>query len=88
MAANRTTSNKRPLGRAQFVVQADHETLAVHLDRQGFRRLLQTLEQLAETGDRQDFEQSGRQQQGLGDAAPQDVSVGKLTFHIDDASGH
>lgn len=80
-----TTSKKDALGRAEFIVSADEETLDVVLDRQGFRRLVQTLEQLAERGERQDFGISGRQGKGRnGAASRKSLVLTKLTFHIDD----
>ena len=73
-------------GKARFELGRGGKTLAVHVDRQGFRRLVETLERLAETGERQMFEKSGRRSSGAktsrsvdGNAAPD-----KLVFHIDD----
>ena len=62
MASGAATARSRqePAGRANFEIELDQRTLAIHLDRAGFRRLLQTLERLAETGETQAFERSGR----------------------------
>lgn len=51
---------KVPRGKARLELQPNGQDLAVQLDRPGFRRLLQTLERLAETGEDQTFEKSGR----------------------------
>lgn len=70
-------------GRAQFLVHSKMETVEVQLDRQGFRRLLQSLEQLAETGERQVFDRSGRRRRDNGSMASDDFSVKQLTFSIE-----
>ncbi len=85
MASNRTAPRKGARGRAQFVIQAESETLEVHLDRQGFRRLLETLEQLAQTGDQQTFKKSGRQRKGQACVSSKGTSFEKLLFCFDDA---
>lgn len=63
-------------------MESGGKTLSVQLDRAGFRRLIQTLEQLAETGEPQTFEKSGRgpARSGTGEKTthPQ-----KLVFRID-----
>ena len=51
---------KAPKGKARFEIADDGKALHLRLDRQGFRRLLETLERLAATGERQTFEKSGR----------------------------
>ncbi|MDH3661019.1 MAG: hypothetical protein OEU92_13510 [Alphaproteobacteria bacterium] len=66
---------RAPKGKARFEVADDGKAIAVHLDRQGFRRLLETLERLAATGERQAFEKSGRGGHG--------GMMEKLVFHID-----
>ena len=67
-----------PKGKARFEIEGSGKALAVHLDRQGFRRLLETLERLAATGERQTFERSGRGRPGASNNA-----MRKLVFHID-----
>ncbi len=67
-----------PRGKARFEMAREGETLSVHLDRKGFRRLLDTLERLAETGEPQTFEKSGRAGSGEGRAP-----LEKLVFHIE-----
>ncbi len=83
MTSKKATPKKGALGQAQFLL--NDGTLEVHLDRHGFRRLLQTLELLAEHGEKQDFEKSGRQSKGRSGTASQGPALTKLTFHISDA---
>lgn len=81
-----TAAEERKVGRAQFDMKSDEQTLTVQLDRQGFRRLLQTLEKLAESGQPQDFGRSGRKRRRKarsGDAA-KEVSIDKLRFFLDE----
>jgi|GEM_PF-4978772 len=81
----RPERKKIPRGRAQFEIQGDGKTLAVHVDRKGFRRLVETLERLAETGRQQRFERSGRARPGAGDRSGDDgKAVTGLVFHIED----
>lgn len=84
MTPRRTASRKSTLGRAEFVIRAEEETLDVVLDRQGFRRLVQTLERLAEQGEKQEFEKSGRQGKDRNGTASKNLSLTKLLFHIED----
>lgn len=73
---------KLPRGRVQFQIEGDGASLAVHLDRKGFRRLLDTLERLAETEEIQTFDKSGRRMTGNGaDQAENDIT--RLIFHIE-----
>lgn len=82
MATQTKSETKRiPRGRVQFEIEGDGRTLAVHVDRKGFRRLVETLERLAETGREQRFEKSGRSRgSGSGDSA---AGVTGLVFHIE-----
>ena len=84
MASDRTAPHKGANGRAQFVTQGEKKTLEVHLDRQGFRRLLETLEQLAQTGDKQTFKKSGRKRKSQACAVSDGLSFDKLIFCFDD----
>ena len=84
MTSRETASGKEARGRVRFEMQANEQALAVHLDRQGFRRLLQTLEQLAQTGGQQIFERSGRQRRGRNGKAPKTPPLTKLVFEIDE----
>ena len=86
MSSKKARSRKRPLGRAQFIVQDEDQTLEVRLDRQGFRRLLLTLETLAQDGGKQDFERSGRQSSSRNGSASKEFSPTKITFHLDEAA--
>ena len=73
-------------GRARFELGRGGKTINVQLDRQGFRRLVETLEKLAATGERQTFEKSGRRRQsGKGQTSDKGSLLDKLVFHIDDA---
>jgi hypothetical protein len=84
MTPKGSSSRKIALGRAEFVVRPEDETLAVELDRKGFRRLLLTLEELAKSGHRQEFERSGRQHAApKGNGTPRPAIV-RLRFSIDD----
>lgn len=86
-AGDKPETKKPPRGRVQFEMQESGRSLAVHLDRAGFRRLLETLERLAETGEEQDFEKSGRARPGSRNgAADKRSSVARLVFHIDSES--
>lgn len=81
MATQTKSETKRiPRGRVQFEIGDDGSTLAVHVDRKGFRRLVETLERLAESGREQRFEKSGRSR-GSGGGAK---AVTGLVFHIED----
>ncbi|MEM8948075.1 MAG: hypothetical protein AAGA21_20580 [Pseudomonadota bacterium] len=60
MATAEKLDKKISRGKARLEIEGDGKTLSVQLDRVGFRRLIQTLEQLAETGEPQTFEKSGR----------------------------
>lgn len=87
MASRSAAAQKTGKGQAAFVVHAENETLQVHLDRQGFRRLLETLEQLAQSGDDQAFEKSGRQQKKKKNRQePEGVAITKLLFSISEAT--
>ena len=77
---------KAAMGRAQFVLENEDETLVVRLDRQGFRRLLQTLERLAASGEPQDFGKSGRPLRKHKAVSRKDVSIKKLAFILDQGS--
>ncbi|MEZ5932928.1 MAG: hypothetical protein R3F54_13420 [Alphaproteobacteria bacterium] len=80
-------TRKIPRGRVQFDMQDNGRALDVRLDRAGFRRLLETLERLAETGERQAFEKSGRARPGSRNgAANRESAVVSLIFHIDGQS--
>jgi hypothetical protein len=83
-AAEKPATRKPARGRVQFETRADGKTLAVHLDRAGFRRLLETLERLAETGVPQRLEKSGRVRPGAKNgAAGKERAIAELMFHID-----
>ncbi len=60
MATAKELEKSAPRGKARLEMEGDGKTLSVQLDRAGFRRLIQTLERLAETGEAQSFEKSGR----------------------------
>lgn len=76
---------KTPRGKARFELESNGKSLAVHLDRQGFRRLLETLERLAETGEAQTFEKSGRgHAKSASGTDEQRFDLQKLMFRIDD----
>ncbi len=81
--ATKAQASRSSKGRAQLSLQVDRATLEVQLDRDGFRRLLQTLQQLAETGDPQLFERSGRRRMTKGAADSDVVAVKTLIFSID-----
>jgi len=82
MTAEMTPRNKKTSrGKVSFELQNDGKSVAVHVDRQGFRRLLETLEQLAATGERQTFDKSGRNRRKPEQGAGSDVA--KLVFHIE-----
>jgi hypothetical protein len=79
-------NNRTPRGRVSFDVQRNGKEVTVHLDRQGFRRLLETLEKLAETGERQTFDKSGRNRRKSVSAESSNedrTEISKLIFHID-----
>ncbi len=83
-AAEKHVTGKPARGRVQFEIQESGKTLAVHLDRPGFRRLLETLERLAETGKSQRLEKSGRSRPGgKNGGAEKEEAVKELMFHID-----
>ena len=76
---------KAPRGEARFEAESNGTSITVHLDRQGFRRLLETLERLAETGEAQTFEKSGRGRgKSVRGAGEQGLDLQKLMFRIDD----
>lgn len=83
MAARKSSLKKADPGRAEFLVQEDG-VLAIHLDRLGFRRLLKTLERLAENGEFQEFESSGPQTKSRNGRTRQRRSVTSLAFHLDE----
>jgi hypothetical protein len=86
-AADKPETRKPARGRVQFELQGNGKTVAVHLDRSGFRRLLETLEQLAETGERQSFAKSGRARPGGNNGSvTKGDGLAKLVFHIDSDS--
>ncbi|MGH1479605.1 MAG: hypothetical protein ACRBM6_12965 [Geminicoccales bacterium] len=82
MASRTATSKKPAAGKAQFVVDAEEEALEISLDRHGFHRLLQTLEKLAQTGDDQVFEKSGRQARKGKTKQSETMTIGKLVFRM------
>ena len=84
MSASKTAPNAKTKGRVQFLVNSGVETVDILLDRRGFRRLLQSLEQLAETGERQVFDRSGRRLRDDKVSASDDVSVRQLIFSIEE----
>ena len=85
MATVKEIEKKAPRGKARLELESDGKTLSVQLDRAGFRRLIQTLEQLAETGEPQTFEKSGRGPGRSGSGADQqDNHPKKLVFRIND----
>ena len=72
-------------GKARLEIDADGKGLAVHVDRQGFRRLLQTLERLAATGEPQTFEKSGRGRRRANSGTGEQAELmEKIVFHIAD----
>lgn len=73
-----------PKGKARFETDGDGKGLIVQVDRQGFRRLLQTLERLAATGESQTFEKSGRSRRRAG--GDKGSVLDQIVFHIDDRS--
>lgn len=76
-----------PRGKARLELMQGGLALAVQLDRPGFRRLLQTLERLAETGEEQTFQKSGRNRsRSKQDAGTTGDDLQKLIFRIDDDS--
>ena len=85
MATGGKLKRKTPRGNARFEIEDDGKTLSVHVDRQGFRRLLETLERLAETGEVQTFEKSGRgHTRSVRGTGEQGHDLQKLMFRIDD----
>lgn len=82
--ASGTTSRNEARGRVDFELQTDEDALTVHLDRQGFRRLLQTLEQLAETGGQQVFERSGHRRGRRNSKAAGSTPPTKLVFQVNE----
>lgn len=87
MATEIKPGRKRtPRGNVRFEMQRNGKTVAVHVDRTGFRRLLETLERLAETGERQTFGKSGRNPANSASRkVDDDAAIARLVFHIDDA---
>ena len=83
MSSKRTGSMGEARGRVQFIIKAEDEALEIRLDRPGFQRLLRTLETLAQVGGEQNFEQSGRKYQSRDVAASGQITLTKITFHID-----
>ncbi len=83
MKANSATPGAYGKGRARLLWQSGEESLEIHLDRQGFRRLLHILEQLAETGDRQIFEKSGRQNSRKNKGNSAGLPINQVAFSID-----
>ncbi len=83
MASGAATARSRQesAGRASFEIEVDQRALTINLDRAGFRRLLQTLERLAETGETQAFERSGRRQRRRGRGGDS-LTVEKLVLTI------
>lgn len=74
-------------GKARLELAKGGKTISVHVDRQGFRRLLETLEKLAATGERQTFEKSGRHRRNTKDRTTEGGNLlDKLVFHIDDSN--
>ncbi|MGI9421376.1 MAG: hypothetical protein ACR2RA_26400 [Geminicoccaceae bacterium] len=74
-------------GKARLEIDADGKGLAVHVDRQGFRRLLQTLERLAATEEPQTFEKSGRsRRRANSETGEQAELMERIVFHITDRS--
>jgi hypothetical protein len=71
-------TGKSTRGKVVFEAQSNGKTLAVHMDKPGFRRLLESLERLAETGEPQRFEKSGRARPGVKNGA-----ISHLLFQID-----
>jgi len=85
MSPKKTRSRKGALGRAQIIMQENDKAVEIRLDRKGFRRLLLTLETLAEEGGKQDFERSGRQNSDQNGSGSKEFSPAKLTFRLDEA---
>ena len=85
MATETRLQGKRvPRGTVRFSLQDDGKTLDVHVDRKGFRRLLQTLERLAETGVEQRFDKSGRgRPKAVDGSEATNAAVSELVFHIE-----
>ena len=75
---------KIPRGEVDFGLQGDKETVAIQLDRQGFRRLLETLERLAATGNSQTFEWSGKSRRDpKPGSSEKEGKITRLVFHIE-----
>lgn len=74
-------STPRERGKVRFDIDEDGKMLAVHLDRRGFRRLLETLERLAATGSAQRLEKSGRARRS---SAKGNGALSELVFHINE----
>ncbi|MEL6962167.1 MAG: hypothetical protein AAFO01_05380 [Pseudomonadota bacterium] len=86
-SAVKSETRKSERGRVQFDSQDNGKTVTVHLDRLGFRRLLETLQRLAETGEHQSFDKSGRARAATKNgAAERGATVSKLVFHIESES--
>ena len=83
MTSDKTTAGQPPLGRAAFTLE-DDQTLNVVLDRQGFYRLLRTLETLAAEGERQTFQKSGRQNRKKNGAMTKGSTLKSVIFQIED----
>ncbi|MGI9485077.1 MAG: hypothetical protein ACR2RF_04165 [Geminicoccaceae bacterium] len=85
MATAKEMEKRAPRGKARLEIESSGKTLSVKLDRVGFHRLIQTLEQLAETGEPQTFEKSGRGPAKSGSrAGQQNAHPQKLIFRITD----
>ena len=81
-AAVKSETGKAERGKVRFELEKGGETVSVHLDKHGFRRLLETLQRLAETGENQTFDKSGRVRSGNKNGA----AVSKMVFHIESQS--
>lgn len=85
MGATRTVSRKPLPGRVSFEASPEGESVAVYVDRPGFRRLLRTLERLAEGGEKQRFERSGRRRRkGRNGSGGAGQPIAALVFHLDE----
>ena len=85
MATVKELEKRTPRGNARLEMEGDGKTLSVQLDRAGFHRLIQTLERLAETGEAQSFEKSGRGPGRSGAGADRErTHPQKLVFSIKD----
>ena len=85
MATAEIVEKRAPRGKVRLEMESNGKTLSVQLDRAGFHRLIQTLEQLAETGEPQTFEKSGRGSARPGNGAgKQNTHPQRLVFRIND----